>query len=83
MIFNDALPEGMPFVNGLLKKKGLQQLVQSCYLQFGLEKTVEMLDSLKNLGLPLRDAVRAVDRHRRPDHPEREGRRSSTRRATR
>jgi DNA-directed RNA polymerase subunit beta' len=40
----------MPFVNGLLKKKGLQQLVQYCYLQFGLEKTVEMLDSLKNLG---------------------------------
>ena len=40
----------MPFVNGLLKKKGLQQLVQYCYLHFGLEKTVEMLDSLKNLG---------------------------------
>src|ERR671931_923507 len=40
----------MPFVNGLLKKKGLQQLVQSCYLRFGLEKTVEMLDQLKHLG---------------------------------
>ena len=40
----------MPFVNGLLKKKGLQQLVQYCYLHFGLEKTVEMLDALKNLG---------------------------------
>ena len=47
---NQSLPSGMPFVNGLLKKKGLQQLVQSCYLRFGLEKTVEMLDSLKNLG---------------------------------
>ena len=45
-----SVPKGMPFVNGLLKKKGLQQLVQSCYLKFGLEKTVEMLDSLKNLG---------------------------------
>jgi hypothetical protein len=31
----------MPFINGLLKKKGLQQLVQSCHLKFGLEKTVE------------------------------------------
>ena len=40
----------MPFVNGLLKKKGLQQVVQYCHLHFGLEKTVEMLDSLKNLG---------------------------------
>ena len=26
----------MPFINGLLKKKGLAQLVQYCYLKFGL-----------------------------------------------
>jgi DNA-directed RNA polymerase subunit beta' len=50
VIFNDSLPKGVPFVNGLLKKKGLQQLVQACYLRDGLERTVEMLDSLKNLG---------------------------------
>jgi len=50
VIFNDALPGSLPFVNGLLKKKGLQQLVQFCYLRYGLEKTVEMLDGLKNLG---------------------------------
>jgi DNA-directed RNA polymerase subunit beta' len=50
VIFNQSIPVEMPFVNGILKKKGLQQLVQSCYLKFGIEKTVEMLDSLKNLG---------------------------------
>src|SRR6187397_1040656 len=50
VILNQSIPAEMPFVNGLLKKKGLQQLVQSCYLRFGLEKTVEMLDSLKQLG---------------------------------
>ncbi|MPZ20932.1 MAG: DNA-directed RNA polymerase subunit beta' [Luteitalea sp.] len=50
VIFNDALPVEMPFVNGLLKKKGLQQLVQYCYLHLGLEKTVEMLDRLKEVG---------------------------------
>src|SRR5215831_15693536 len=50
VILNQAIPKEMPFVNGLLKKKGLQQLVQSCYLRFGLEKTVEMLDSLKHVG---------------------------------
>ena len=50
VIFNASLPTEMPFVNGLLKKKGLQQVVQYCHLHFGLEKTVEMLDSLKNLG---------------------------------
>src|SRR6186713_3108056 len=50
VLLNEELPSGMPFVNGLLKKKGLQQLVQKTYLDFGLERTVEMLDSLKNLG---------------------------------
>src|SRR5262250_2586056 len=50
VILNQQIPAEMPFVNGLLKKKGLQQLVQSCYLRFGLETTVEMLDSLKTLG---------------------------------
>jgi len=50
VIFNDALPPEMPFINGLLKKKGLQQAVRYCHLHFGLEPTVRMLDSLKNTG---------------------------------
>ena len=50
VIFNNALPKEMPYINGLLKKKGLQQAVRYCYLTHGLEKTVEMLDSLKHLG---------------------------------
>ncbi len=50
VIFNDHLPEGMPFLNGLLKKKGTGQLVQYCYLRFGLDVTVQMLDQIKQLG---------------------------------
>ncbi len=50
VIFNDHLPSEMPFINGLLKKKGVQALVQYGYLRFGLEKTVVMLDRLKELG---------------------------------
>jgi DNA-directed RNA polymerase subunit beta' len=50
VIFNDHLPPDMPFINGLLKKKGLAQLVHYCYLQFGLHTTVGMLDEIKNLG---------------------------------
>ncbi|MDR1728496.1 MAG: DNA-directed RNA polymerase subunit beta' [Acidobacteriota bacterium] len=50
LIFNSILPEGIPFVNGLMKKKGLQQLVNYCYLTLGLDTTVNMLDDLKNLG---------------------------------
>ena len=50
VILNDHVPDRMPFINGILKKKGLAQLVQYCYLQFGREQTVTMLDKLKDLG---------------------------------
>ncbi len=50
VILNDSLPQDMPYINGLLKKKGLSQLVQYCYLKFGLVITVQMLDEIKNLG---------------------------------
>ena len=49
-ILNDHLPEGMPYINGLLKKKGIGQLVNYTYLRFGLEVTVKMLDEIKSLG---------------------------------
>ena len=50
VILNDHVPDRMPFINGILKKKGLAQLVQYCYLQFGREQTVTMLDELKDVG---------------------------------
>ncbi|MGQ9917754.1 MAG: DNA-directed RNA polymerase subunit beta', partial [Bryobacteraceae bacterium] len=50
VIFNDILPPELPFINGLLKKKGLTQLVQSCYLKLGLQATVKLLDDIKDLG---------------------------------
>ena len=56
-ILNDQLPEGMPYINGLLKKKGIGALVNYGYLRFGLETTVKMLDEVKQLGF--RFATRA------------------------
>ncbi|AEU35138.1 DNA-directed RNA polymerase subunit beta' [Granulicella mallensis] len=49
-ILNDRLPEGMPYVNGLLKKKGIGQLINYLYLNLGLEVTVHALDRIKELG---------------------------------
>ena len=40
----------MPYINGLLKKKGIGALVNYGYLRFGLEVTVKMLDEVKTLG---------------------------------
>src|SRR5438094_563337 len=50
VIFNDSIPAGLPFINGLLKKKGLGQLVSYTYLRYGPEMTVTMLDHIKELG---------------------------------
>ena len=50
VILNDHLPPEMPYINGLLKKKGLGQLVNYCYLRFGLQATVKLLDELKQVG---------------------------------
>ena len=44
-------------INVRLKKKGIGQLVSFCYLKYGLEVTVKMLDEVKNLGF--RFATRA------------------------
>jgi DNA-directed RNA polymerase subunit beta' len=50
IIFNSVLPKGLPFINGMLKKKGLESLVYYVYLKAGLEKTTAMLDKMKELG---------------------------------
>lgn len=50
VIFNQHLPEGMPFINGLMKKNGLQSLVRYCFLRLGHAKTIALLDNLKDLG---------------------------------
>src|SRR6186713_1979926 len=50
VILYDSLPKGMPFINGLLKKKGLGQLVSFTYLRYGPDLTVTMLDHIKELG---------------------------------
>ena len=51
VIFNERLIRGdLPFVNGTLKKKGLQTLVSFCHLRLGHAQTVELLDDLKAMG---------------------------------
>ena len=50
VILNSQLARRMPFVNGELKKKGVQNLVSFAYQVLGLEETVGILDSLKEIG---------------------------------
>ncbi|HEY2847940.1 MAG TPA: DNA-directed RNA polymerase subunit beta', partial [Pyrinomonadaceae bacterium] len=51
VILNERLTrDGLPYINGVLKKKGLQSLVTFCHLKLGHEATVVMLDDLKAMG---------------------------------
>ncbi|MHC4481380.1 MAG: DNA-directed RNA polymerase subunit beta', partial [Planctomycetota bacterium] len=50
IIFNDILPEGMPFYNCPLASSGLNRVIHDCYERLGRQKTVEMLDDMKDLG---------------------------------
>ncbi|HEY0591337.1 MAG TPA: DNA-directed RNA polymerase subunit beta', partial [Thermoanaerobaculia bacterium] len=50
VIFNMHLPREIPYINGLLKKKGLQELVNYCFINYGNDLTVRMLDGLKDMG---------------------------------
>jgi len=50
VIFNDLLPEGMPFVNSLMDKSGISKVIADCYRQKGNEATCALLDKLKEVG---------------------------------
>ncbi|HSK78926.1 MAG TPA: DNA-directed RNA polymerase subunit beta' [Thermoanaerobaculia bacterium] len=49
VIFNRHLPKDIPYINGLLKKRGLQDLVGYCFIKLGNEATVQMLDDIKEI----------------------------------
>ncbi len=50
IIFNRALPTELWFVNDLLDKKGVNDIVGLCYKHLGREVTAEVVDSIKDLG---------------------------------
>jgi DNA-directed RNA polymerase subunit beta' len=49
VIFNMHLPKDIPYINGLLKKRGLQDLVGYCFIKLGNDATVRMLDEVKEI----------------------------------
>jgi DNA-directed RNA polymerase subunit beta' len=50
VLFNMQLPDDMPFINGQLKKKGLQNLVAYSFMSLGHDATILLLDNLKEIG---------------------------------
>ena len=50
IIFNRILPEGLGFVNELLSKKRIEEIVAIAYRKFGIYETSNFLDRLKDIG---------------------------------
>lgn len=50
IIFNQFVPEGFGYVNTLLTKKSLRDLIGEMVRDFGVQKTSRFLDDIKNLG---------------------------------
>ena len=50
IIFNDMLPEKMPYYNCALSQKGLVRVVGDCHQTLGRAATIDLLDSIKDLG---------------------------------
>jgi len=51
--FNDILPRGMPFYNLHMSKPNLARVIRDCYSILGRKATLELLDSLKDLGFKM------------------------------
>ncbi|MFW6368330.1 MAG: DNA-directed RNA polymerase subunit beta', partial [Spirochaetota bacterium] len=50
ILFNEAMPDEVPFVNEVLDDKRLRSLISRVYNYHGPHLTVKMLDAVKNLG---------------------------------
>jgi len=50
ILFNEAVPEEMPFVNEVMDSKALKAVVQDCYRLLGMDRTSEIVDQIKNIG---------------------------------
>ncbi len=57
VMFNRLLPKEIGFINDELNKKKLSEVIMDCYRAVGKAKTVEILDSMKEMGF--REATRA------------------------
>ncbi len=50
ILFNDVLPEGMPYYNCALSQKGLVRVVADCHATLGRAATIDLLDDIKDIG---------------------------------
>ena len=53
VLFNEAVPEEVGYVNELLSKKKLQTIIASVHKITGMSRTAKFLDNIKNIGFQM------------------------------
>jgi len=53
VIFNESLPEEIPFVNEAVNKSRLGKIITDCYNKCGHQRTIKLLDDLKRVGFEI------------------------------
>jgi DNA-directed RNA polymerase subunit beta' len=51
IIFNSVLPDKLRFVNSIVLKKDLNELIKNCLYLYGEDRTVQLVDELKTMAL--------------------------------
>jgi len=50
VIFNEIIPKELGYINKVVEKKALSQIVDDCYRKLGFKATSKLLDGIKKLG---------------------------------
>ncbi len=50
ILFNDMLPDGMPYYNMEMDQGGTSQVISDCYRLLGRAETIDLLDAIKAFG---------------------------------
>ncbi|MDA3959581.1 MAG: DNA-directed RNA polymerase subunit beta' [Planctomycetota bacterium] len=50
LLFNEVLPEGMPFYNKTQDKSSLRKVIADCFEYLGRQSTIDVLDKVKEVG---------------------------------
>lgn len=53
IMFNEVLPEDQRFLNKLIGKKELKEIIAECFARHGLERTARLLDDVKDMAIEM------------------------------
>jgi len=73
ILFNQVVPKEVGYINEILTKRSLRDIIAVVMKKAGADKVAAFLDDIKNMGYRMAFRGRSVVQPRCRDHPRREG----------